>query len=65
MSDKRNTTFPNNGNPSAEINTRYDGMFYESYIKHSHVNGSIESGGTTPIDITLMTGNGGNTEEGE
>lgn len=63
MSDKLNNTSANNQNPFSEINTEHDGMLY--HTPYSHVNASIESSGTTPIDITLMTGNGSNTEEGE
>lgn len=48
------------------MNTRNDGMSYPTpHYERSHINASIESSGTTPIDITLMTGNGGSTEEGE
>lgn len=66
MSDKRNNASVNNQNPFSEINTNRDGMmYYTPYFERSHVNASIESSGTTPIDITLMTGNGGSTEEGE
>lgn len=63
MSDKRNNTLFNIENPSIEINN--NGTIYESYQERSHVNASIESSGTTPIDITLMTGNGSNNKEGE
>lgn len=63
MCDKRNNVQPNKWNPSTEINTRNDGV-YESYNNHSHVNASVESNGTTPIDISLMTGNG-QPKEGE
>lgn len=66
MSDKQNNPSYNGENPFSEINTNHDGMmYYTPHYKRSHVNASIESSGTTPIDITLMTGNGSNTEEGE
>lgn len=49
-------------NEFVEINTtRHDGRNYGNF---SHINSSVESGGTKPIDISLMTGNG-QTKEGE
>ena len=47
-------------NESVEINTtRHDGNGYGNF---SHVNASVESGGTKPIDISLMAGTGQNKE---
>lgn len=61
MCNKRNYNGTNN--PSVEINTRNDGNnLSHSSTSFSHVNASVESGGTTPIDITLMTGNNQNKE---
>ena len=67
MSDKRNIRFHFTTKKALENHGDYVGrdMIESSYTERSHVNASIESSGTTPIDITLMTGNGGNTDEGE
>lgn len=64
MCNENNDWQPNKQTPVTETNTREDGYGYTAYIEHSHVHSSVESGGTTPIDISLMTGNG-QTEEGE
>lgn len=48
-----------------EKNTRYDSnKNHRQYIKKSRVNASVQSGGTTPIDISSMTG-AGQRKEGE
>ena len=61
MCNKRNYNGTNN--PSVEINTRNDSNnLSHSSTGFSHVNASVESGSTTPIDITLMTGNNQNKE---
>lgn len=63
MCNKRNNNGTNN--PSVEINTRNDSnSLSHSSTNFSYVNASVESGGTSPIDITLMTGNG-QDKEGE
>lgn len=59
MCNQRNSNIKNT--PSSEINTRNESLNHSNF---SHVNTSVESGGTTPIDITLMTGNG-QDKEGE
>lgn len=64
MSDKKNNWQPNKWSPATETSTRHDGDKHTLYIEHSYVHSSVESDGTTPIDITLMTGNG-QTKEGE
>lgn len=63
MSNKQNNTFFDIENPSIEINN--DGTIHKFQYKRSHVMASIESSGATPIDITLMTGNGNNNKEEE
>jgi len=69
MSDKQDCTFPYKKKPYDEIIVSND----DKVIIHDdaanrvclRVNYTVESSGATPIDITLMTGNGNNTEEGE
>lgn len=60
MCNKKNVNRFNT--PSTEINTRNDYTVYE--YTHTYVDTAVESSGTTPIDISLMTGNG-EDKEGE
>jgi hypothetical protein len=57
MCDKKDNVQPDKWSPITEKNTRHDGMMRYGRFDGSHVNETIESSGTKPIDISLMTGN--------
>ena len=60
---KKNNNLKPNKNILYRKKSRNDGQLYKPLQKYIHVNASVESEGTTPIDISLMTGNGQTKED--